>query len=134
MRHTFIAGVVLALFATAALAAGGTGTGKGNPPQAAKVAAAPMAPVSGMMIIHHRITDYAKWRPVFDGDKAKQEAAGLTNPHVYAGKDALDVWITYDMADEAKAKAFAKSKALKEAMQKAGVEGRPTISYLTPAK
>lgn len=132
MRHTLIASVVLALFATAALAAGDTGIGKGSPAPA-KVAST-AAPVSGMMMVHHRVADYAKWRPVFDGHKSMQQAAGLTNPHVWCGKNDNDVYITFDMADEAKAQEFANSKDLRETMKKAGVEGRPTITYLTPAK
>ena len=89
---------------------------------------------AGMMVVRHTVSDYAKWRPGFDGDKSNQEAAGLTNPHVYQSVDnAKDITITFDMADPAKAKAFATSKALKTTMSKLGVKGKPQISFLNPA-
>jgi hypothetical protein len=92
------------------------------------------AQAAGMMIVHHMVADYAKWRPGFDGDKSNQEAAGLTNPHVYQAVDnPKDVTITFDMADPAKAKAFAASKTLKTTMVKLGVKGKPQIQFLNPA-
>jgi hypothetical protein len=92
------------------------------------------ANAAGMMVVHHKVADYAKWRPVFDGDKANQEAAGLTNPHVYqAAGHPNDITITFDMADITKAKAFTTSKALKATMGKAGVTSKPSISFLNPA-
>ncbi len=89
------------------------------------------ASAAGLLIVHHKVADYAKWRPIFDGDKANQEAAGLTNPHVYhaVGKPN-DLTITFDMADLAKAKTFGASKELKAAMAKGGVVGKPTVTFL----
>jgi hypothetical protein len=92
------------------------------------------ASAAGMMVIHHKVADFAKWRPAFDGDKTHQEAAGLTNPHVYQAVDnPNDVTITFDMADAAKAKAFGTSKELKTVMSKAGVKGKPEVLFLNPA-
>ena len=92
------------------------------------------AQAAGMMIVHHVVADYAKWRPGFDNDKSNQEAAGLTNPHVYQSVDnSKDITITFDMADAAKAKAFATSKTLKATMTKLGVKGKPQISFLNAA-
>lgn len=89
------------------------------------------ASAAGAVIVHHKVKDYAKWRPFFDADKANQEAAGLTNAHVYhSPTSANDVTIVFDMADLAKAKAFTTSKALKATMGKAGVVGKPTITFL----
>ena len=93
-----------------------------------------VAQAAGVMIVHHKVADYAKWRPGFDGDKANQEAAGLTNPHVYQSVgDPNNITITFDMADAAKAKAFGTSKALKATMTKLGVKGKPELFYLEPA-
>ena len=92
------------------------------------------ASAAEVFVIHHKVADYAKWRPVFDSHKANQEAAGLTNPRVYHTLDnANDITIVFDMADLAKAKAFAGSKDLKAKMTKAGVMGRPTFTYLETA-
>jgi hypothetical protein len=87
-----------------------------------------------VFVIHHQVADYAKWRPVFDSHKSTQEAAGLTNPRVYHALDnANDITIVFDMADPAKAKAFAASKDLSAKMTAAGVTGKPNFSYLETA-
>lgn len=92
------------------------------------------AEAGSMMIIQHQVANYAKWKPAFNADKPNQEAAGLTNPHVYrAVGNANEITVTFDMADPAEAKAFATSPKLKSAMTKAGVIGKPEISYLQPA-
>jgi hypothetical protein len=92
------------------------------------------AHAEGLFIIHQKVADYVKWRPVFDGDKAKQERAGLTNARVFQAVDNPNtITILFDMADAKKAKAFASSKELKGAMTKAGVKGPPQFFYLTPA-
>ena len=97
--------------------------------------AAAGAAQAGMLVVHHKVADYAKWRPIFDGDKASQEAAGLTNPHVYQDVASPNtITITFDMADAAKAKAFTSSKELKAAMGKGGVKGKPEIFFLDTAK
>ena len=93
------------------------------------------ANAAGMMMIHHKVTDYAKWRPAFDAHKSMQEAAGLTNPHVYQSVGhPNEITITFDMADVTKAKAFSASKDLKSVMVKAGVVGKPAITYLDVAQ
>ena len=87
-----------------------------------------------VFVIRHKVADYAKWRPAFDKHKQTQLAAGLTNPRVYHTlDDANDLTIVFDMADAAKAKAFAASKDLKARMEKAGVVGHPVFSYLESA-
>ena len=92
------------------------------------------ASAAGLMVIHHKVADYAKWRPIFDGDKANQEAAGLTSPHDYQSVgNPNDITITFDMADAAKAKTFGASKELKAAMAKGGVKGKPEVLLLNAA-
>ena len=96
--------------------------------------AAGAAQAAGVMIANQTVADYSKWRQVFDGDKANQEAAGLTNPHVYQSVgNPNNVIVTFDMADATKAQAFGSSKTLKAVMTKAGVKGKPEILYLNQA-
>ena len=84
-------------------------------------------------VIRHTVADYAKWRPGYDAHKAVRTSAGLTNCRVQSATDnANDVVIICDMADVAKAKAFASSKNLAEVMAKAGVVGKPEF-YILPA-
>jgi hypothetical protein len=88
----------------------------------------------GMMIVRHKVTDYGKWRPMFDADVQKQKAAGLTNPRVLrSADDKSEVVVIFDDMDTKKAKAFAASADLKTTMTKAGVVDKPTIYFLEQA-
>ena len=86
-------------------------------------------------VIRHMVGDYAKWRPGYDAHKAVRTSAGLTNCRVQSATDNVnDVLIICDMADVAKAKAFASSKNLAEVMAKAGVVGKPEFYILTAGR
>ena len=86
------------------------------------------------MTIRHQVADYAQWRPVFDEHRGAREAAGLTRCKVQQGADDPNlVSLSCDAADLRKAKDFAASADLKEAMKKAGVTGEPTIFFGKPA-
>lgn len=85
----------------------------------------------GMLIVRHKVKDYATWRPVFDGHVAKQRAAGLSHPRVMrSSDDKNEIVIIFDDMDTNKAKEFAHSPDLKEAMMKSGVVDVPTIYFL----
>jgi hypothetical protein len=77
----------------------------------------------GMMIVRHKVRDYGEWRPIFDQDAEMQRAAGLVNPRVYHSADSnkSEIVIVFDTEDTKKAKEFAASPNLKNAMMKAGV-------------
>ncbi len=96
--------------------------------------AAGAANAAGLLIIHHKVADYARWRPVFDRDRANLQAAGLTNGRVYRSTDdPNDVTVVLDMADAAKAKAYTQSDKLRQTMIGAGVQGQPEALFLDPA-
>jgi hypothetical protein len=86
----------------------------------------------GMMIIRHKVRDYGQWRPLFDEYAEMQKAAGLSNPRVYHSADSnkSEIVVVFDTEDTSKAKEFADSTDLKEAMAKAGVWDTPTIYFL----
>jgi hypothetical protein len=86
----------------------------------------------GMMIIRHKVRDYGQWRPTFDAHVENQKAAGLSNPRVYHSADSnrSEIVVVFDTENTKKAKDFAASADLKEAMMKAGVVDQPTIYFL----
>jgi hypothetical protein len=86
----------------------------------------------GMMIVRHKVRDYGQWRPIFDGHAEMQRAAGLINPRVYHSADSnkSEIVVVFDTEDTKKAKEFAASADLKEALMKAGVLDTPTIYLL----
>ena len=57
---------------------------------------------------------------------------GLTNPRVYHSADSnkSEIVIVFDAEDTKKAKDFAASDDLKEAMKRSGVLDTPTIYFL----
>ena len=61
-----------------------------------------------------------------------REAAGLINPRVYHSADSnkSEIVVVFDTEDTKKAKEFAASADVKEAMEKAGVLDTPTIYFL----
>jgi heme-degrading monooxygenase HmoA len=83
------------------------------------------------MIIHHRVRDYAAWRPGYDAHESSRGAAGITDGRVYRNaEDPNDIVIVANVSDLAKARAWTASDDLKTAMQKAGVLGAPTIHLI----
>ena len=88
----------------------------------------------GMMIVRHKVRDYGQWRPIFDRHAEMQRAAGLINPRVDHSADSnkSEIVVVFDAEDTKKAKEFAASADLKEAMMKAGVLDTPTVYFLEP--
>ena len=94
-----------------------------------QVSAAPAAPP--LLVIHLRVADYAKWRPLYDAHRSARDDAELTNCHVRSTTgNPNDVFVACEMADLAKAKAFTVSKSLANAMRNAGVVGKPDFYFL----
>jgi hypothetical protein len=88
----------------------------------------------GLLIIRHKVKDFAPWKKAFDAHTGKQKAAGLTNPRVFRSiDDRSETVILFDMQDVAKAKEFRSSADLKSTMQSAGVLDQPTVFFLEDA-
>ena len=85
-----------------------------------------------MMVVTHKVKDFAKWKASYDEHDSMRLANGI---HSYViGRGAQDtsmVLVAVKVDDMTKAKAFAKSPSLKQAMQKGGVVGAPTIKFVT---
>jgi hypothetical protein len=115
-----------------AFASCNTGTDKDTKADSsAPVTAAAPAPLKDELLIMHKVANYAKWKPVFDADQPKRQAAGLQDHIVARGsEDSNMVFVVMYMDDTAKAKARGASPELKEAMKKAGVTSPPQISYV----
>lgn len=80
------------------------------------------------LFVRHTVKDYAAWRKAYDSFAPQQKAAGVTAQAVYRAADnPNDVTVTHEFASAEKARAFAGKPELKEAMQKAGVVGAPTV-------
>ena len=85
-----------------------------------------------MMVITHKVSDFAKWKSAYDEHDSARLANGIHNYVIARGiQDSNMVMVALKIDDLAKAKAFAKDPGLKKAMQKGGVTGTPSISFAT---
>ena len=89
----------------------------------------------GLLIVRHKVKDFAAWKKAFEGHAGGQKAAGLTNPRVFrSADDRSETVVLFDMNDVAAAKKFATSADLKETMASAGVVDQPTVYFLEDAR
>jgi heme-degrading monooxygenase HmoA len=88
----------------------------------------------GLLIVRHKVADFAQWKVAFDGHAPARAAAGLTGGRVYRSlDDPNETTIIFEFADEAKARAFTTAPDLREAMNKGGVIGQPAVHWLREA-
>jgi hypothetical protein len=84
------------------------------------------------MIIRHRVGDFGVWKAAYDAHRQFRMAAGLKDLNLWHNiDDPQEIFLLFEAADIAKAKAFAASANLKEKMTSAGVVGPPEIFFLT---
>ncbi len=82
------------------------------------------------VILTHKVKDWDAWKKEFDSHKQVRMDAGLRDRAVgYSVGDNHSVTVVCTVSDMKKAEAFFKSADLKEKMEKAGVEGPPTVFF-----
>jgi heme-degrading monooxygenase HmoA len=87
------------------------------------------------MIIRHKVADYPRWKEAFDSHLNTRKAAGETDSRVMQSvDDPREVTIFLDWDSLERARRFAASDDLKQAMQKAGVLGDPDVRFLEDAR
>ena len=83
------------------------------------------------ILIRHKVADFAKWKPVYDAHSSARQKAGLKEEHLFRNaENPNEVLLLFSMEDVDKAKAFAASGDLREAMKKAGVSDKPDLYFL----
>lgn len=84
-----------------------------------------------ILMVSQRVGDYAQWKSVFDEHRTVREQHGATGHLIYRSGDApSEVTVLMEVSSEERAKAFLADPSLKAAMERAGVEGAPTTSFL----
>lgn len=92
---------------------------------------APPSKPNDLLVIRHKVANYAKWKEAYESSDSARVAAGLHNYLLMRDvNDSNMVTVSVVMDDSAKAKAFGASPDLKAAMKKAGVISAPTIQML----
>jgi hypothetical protein len=85
-----------------------------------------------MMVVKHKVSNYAKWKTSYDAHDSVRLVNGIHNYVIGRGlRDSNMILVAVKVDDMAKAKAFAKDPGLKNAMQKGGVMGTPAFAFVT---
>lgn len=103
---------------------------------AAAVTAAPVNTIittpQDVMVVTHKVADFAKWKPSYDAHDSMRLVNKIHSYVIGRGmEDSNMVMVALKVEDMDKAKAFAKDPGLKKAMQKSGVTGMPSFSFVT---
>jgi len=90
--------------------------------------------IMAAMLVQIKVKDFANWKTMFDSQDAFRTSNGQVSKQIY--RDAGDpnkISILAKWNSVPNAQKFAQSPELKAAMEKAGVEGAPTIIFLNEA-
>jgi heme-degrading monooxygenase HmoA len=86
------------------------------------------------VIVRHKVADYGRWKEAFDAHLGKRKAAGEVGHRVLLSvDDPHEVTLVLDWDSLERARSFAGSADLKQAMQGAGVVGDPDFRFLQDA-
>jgi hypothetical protein len=84
------------------------------------------------LLVRHNVADFAKWKPVYDAYLGARQKAGLREKNLLRSiNNPNEVVLLFEAEDLTRAQAFSESPDLREAMQKAGVVGKPEILFLS---
>lgn len=84
------------------------------------------------MLVRHKVSDFDKWKLVYEEHRSAREAAGLKDLHLWRNEgDPNEIILLFEMSDVVKAENFANSPDAKEKMQAADVQGPPDIVFLS---
>lgn len=85
------------------------------------------------MFVRHQVADYPAWRAVYDSIERERKEMGVAAHAVFQSVgDRNDVTASHDFESQQAAEAFASSPVLRDAMQRAGVQGAPEIWFTNP--
>ncbi len=83
------------------------------------------------MLVQHKVKNFADWKKVFDSVFELRKSSGELSTQLYQdASDPSKVTVVNKWNSLANAQKFALSPELKAAMEKAGVLGPPSISFL----
>jgi len=83
------------------------------------------------MLVQHQVKDYAEWKRVYDSVADLRSTNGELSDRIYRDEsDPNKLTVMFKWDTLANARKYAQSPELKAAMEKAGVEGPPNISFL----
>ncbi len=87
--------------------------------------------MSSYLLVQHKVRDFAEWKRGYDEQMDARVHAGLIEKHLLRRPtDQNEIVLLFEARSLARATAFVESAALRETMEKMGVLGRPTMTFL----
>lgn len=83
------------------------------------------------LLVRHKVTDYEKWKSMFDAHSVTRQANGSRGGQLFrnaSDPNELVILLEWDVLE--RACQFAQSEELREVMQQAGVIDHPTLYFL----
>ncbi len=82
-------------------------------------------------LIRHKVEDFERWKPVFDGDAENRRAVGSRGYHLFRNADEVnEVLVLFEVDDLGALREYGRSDELRQKMQQAGVSDRPDFYFL----
>jgi heme-degrading monooxygenase HmoA len=86
------------------------------------------------LIVRHKVKDYEKWRPIYDGDAVNRKKYGQISEKVLQNLDnPNDITLLFEWHSKEKVQEFFQSQNLKAKMLASGVISQPEILYMSEA-
>jgi heme-degrading monooxygenase HmoA len=83
------------------------------------------------VMVMHKVEDFEKWKSIYDEHGAMRKKLGSKGAFAFRNsEDPNEMIIISQWDDMESAKNFAESDSLKNAMQNAGVKGKPDVYFL----
>jgi len=83
------------------------------------------------LVIRHKVTDFAKWKTMFDAHGDARRQAGSRGGKLYRNADnPNETLIVLEWDSVANARKFTQSPDLQETMKRAGVADEPSLFFL----
>lgn len=87
------------------------------------------------LLIKHRVEDFDRWKKAFDDFIETRRASGEKTWQIFRAEDDSNmIYAMFEWDTMENAYAFANKQELREAMQAAGVQGPPEMSFLNEAE
>ena len=86
------------------------------------------------MLVQHKVKDFSNWKKVYDSQADFRKSSGELSDQIYHdANNPNQLILVFKWNSVENAQKFAHSPELRAAMEKAGVDGAPTITFLNEA-
>jgi quinol monooxygenase YgiN len=83
------------------------------------------------VLVRHKVTDFATWKPIYDAHGATRKASGCRQAWLFRNaENPNEAVILFEWSDLESARRFIGSEDLRQTMTRAGVADRPDIYFL----